>query len=147
MNKIQHIYNLLYHNFGTQGWWPVTEKGEGKPKYHVKYHNNKQRFEIIVGAILTQNTSWKNVERALENLNKKNLLDIKKLKKIDEKLLATLIKPAGYFNQKAAYIKGVADYIMKTYKSDLQVMFDKKLEDLRHELLALKGIGKETADS
>lgn len=147
MNQIIEIYKLLLSEFGEQGWWPVTPKGEIKPKYFQKDHTNKQKFEIIVGAILTQNTAWNNVEKALENLNNKKILDVRKLKITDKKILAALIRPAGYFNQKAEYIKSFADYIVKNYKSELTPLFMKNIAELRDELLSLKGIGPETADS
>ena len=76
MNKTKLIYNKLYKSFGKQGWWPLTIKGN-KSKHHIgKPKTNKHRFEIIIGSILTQNTNWKNVEKALYNLSKNGLIDI-----------------------------------------------------------------------
>ncbi|HEB37090.1 MAG TPA: endonuclease III domain-containing protein, partial [Thermoplasmatales archaeon] len=75
-NRIMTIYERLLDAFGEQGWWPLTPEGEIKPVHNGDApRNERDRFEVIVGAILTQNTSWRNVERAIESLNKKNLLD------------------------------------------------------------------------
>ncbi len=136
MNKILAIYKLLYKRFGKQKWWPTTLEGELHPTYHGKRKlTGKQRFEIIVGAILTQNTSWKNVEKAIVNLNREGVLSIGKIKKTNKKILAKLIKPSGYFNQKAERLKIAAGF------------FDKNKNPTRDELLKVKGIGPETADS
>ncbi len=121
MNQIKKIYSILYKKFGPQGWWPTSTK-------------NKQ-FEVIIGAILTQNTSWKNVEKAIFNLNKEKLIDINKIKKVNLKKLASLIRPSGYYNQKAERLKIIAKFCSKN-KSPA-----------REELLAVKGVGPETADS
>ena len=135
MDKIEKIYTTLYNRFGPQKWWPTTLEGEIRPTYHGKKINEKQRFEIIVGAILTQNTSWKNVEKAIFNLNKAKVLDIKKTKTINQKKLASLIKPSGYYNQKAERLKIAAEF------------FSKNKSPSREQLLEVKGIGPETADS
>jgi endonuclease-3 related protein len=136
MNKINQIYSLLYKSFGPQGWWPTTLENELHPKHHGKApKNDKERFEIIVGAILTQNTNWKNVEKAILNLNENQLLEINKIKKINKNKLAKLIRPSGYFNQKAERLKIIADF------------YSKNKNPSREELLAIKGIGPETADS
>lgn len=135
MSQIQLVYNELYKSFGPQGWWPLTIGG-----YESKHHagspkTNKHRFEIIIGAILTQNTSWKNVEKALYNLSKNNLINIKKIKKVKQDKLAKLIRPSGYYNQKAERLKLVADFLSKNHSPK------------REQLLGIKGIGPETADS
>jgi len=135
MDKIQLVYNLLHKRFGPQKWWPTTLEGELHPTYHGKKINEKQRFEIIAGAICTQNTSWKNVEKAIFNLNKAKVLSIEKIKSINKEKLAKLIKPSGYYNQKAERLKIVADF------------FNKNKNPSRKELLDVKGIGPETADS
>jgi endonuclease-3 related protein len=136
MGKIRAIYQKLYSSFGPQGWWPTTLENELHPKHHGKApKNDKERFEIIIGAILTQNTNWKNVEKAILNLNKNQLLNINKIKKINKNKLAALIRPSGYFNQKAERLKLIADF------------YSKNKNPTREELLAVKGIGPETADS
>ena len=152
MKRIKQIYELLFNRYGSQGWWPVTPVNscrtlEKKPLYSVGLKNEKQKFEIIVGAILTQNTSWKNVERAIINLNEKNLVDAAKLNNIDEKELAKLIRPAGYYNQKAKKLKIFASYLADNYNKSLKRLFDKPMPALREELLNIYGIGPETADS
>lgn len=126
MNQFEYIYDILLNRFGPQGWWPI------KGRYNSKEHDP---FEIIVGAILTQNTSWNNVEKALNNLEKAHLISIKKIKSIGQKRLAELIRPAGYYNQKSERLKIVADF------------FEKSKSPTRAELLEVKGIGPETADS
>lgn len=135
MNKIQLIYKKLYKSFGKQGWWPLTIEG-----YESKHHagepkTGKHRFEIIIGAILTQNTNWKNVEKALYNLSKNNLIDIDKIRKMEKEKLAKLIKPAGYYNQKAERLRIIAEFLSKNK------------EPTRKQLLNVKGIGPETTDS
>ncbi|MBN2111957.1 endonuclease [Candidatus Woesearchaeota archaeon] len=135
MGRIKEILRILASEYGPQKWWPTTLEGELHPSYHGKKINEKQRFEIIAGAILTQNTSWKNVEKAVFNLNKANALDISKIKKISKSRLAKLIKPSGYYNQKAERLKTAAEF------------FSKNKNPAREELLKVKGIGPETADS
>lgn len=154
MNKFKQIYELLFNKYGSQGWWPVTPIGGCRgnsglpiPIYGVGLKNEKQKFEIILGAILTQNTSWKNVEKAIINLNEKSLIDATKLNNIDEKELAQLIRPAGYYNQKAKKLKIFAYYLADNYRKSLRRLFDKPIPALREELLGIHGIGPETADS
>lgn len=135
MNNLEEIYNLLLNKFGCQGWWPLTIEG-----YESKHHSGepkteKHRFEISMGAILTQNTNWKNVEKALYNLSKNNLISIKKIKKIKQEKLAELIRSAGYYNQKAERLKIIAEFLSKNQSPT------------REQLLQVKGIGPETADS
>ncbi len=124
------IYDLLYERFGPRHWWP-----------------GDTRLEIIIGAILTQNTSWKNVEKAIENLKRKKVLKIKSLSRVSEKRLAKLIKPAGYYNIKSNRIKNFLVFLNTKYKNSLNQMFGTKTQKLRSELLEVKGIGPETADS
>jgi endonuclease-3 related protein len=136
----QLLYKMLLEEFGCRNWWPIDKK------YHTK-HKTDQRFEIITGAILTQNTAWSNVEKALTNLKTKNMLDIKKISKTDIKNLRNMIKPSGFFNQKAERLKNLATYLHNTYHNDLDSFFNRKTMDVREELLSLKGIGPETVDS
>lgn len=139
MNKLEIIYRALLGAYGYQGWWPLFNGKTGKIEYHPGNYNlpenDAQRFEICQGAILTQNTSWKNVEKALDNLRKNNLLDIKRLKLLDIKRLAELVKSSGYNNQKARKIKEFIKFL------------DSGKEINRENLLSVWGIGKETADS
>jgi len=131
MDKVKEIYDKLYNLFGPQDWWPVTSK-------------QNPIFEIIIGAILTQNTNWKNVEKAIFNLSKERLISIEKIKKIDKKRLADLIRPAGYYNQKAERLKTMADFLSK---NPIKKLRKENKNKLRKELLKIKGIGAETADS
>ena len=127
---LNFIYDRLYESFGPQKWWP-----------------GDTQLEVIVGAILTQNTSWTNVEKAIENLKRENLLDVENLKKITTRRLAHLIKPAGYYNIKAKRLKNFIEYLYSFYDGSLKKMFDRDYLRLRAELLSLNGIGQETADS
>jgi len=136
----QLLYKRLFENFGRQHWWPMDTQ------YHKK-NNSDPRFEIIIGAILTQNTAWSNVEKALYNLKQANMMDIKKISNIDKKSLQEMIKPSGFFNQKAERLKNIASYLQKNYKGDLNNFFNQDLYKIREELLSLNGIGPETADS
>jgi len=146
--NLYKIYKLLLDHFGEQGWWPTTKEGGYKPEHRGERPKvEKERLEIVVGAILTQNTSWKNVEKAIENLNRKGLMDIHKLNHIDKKELARLIRSSGYYNQKAQRIKDFVSFVIDKYEGKLENLFSLDIEDLRNELLSIKGIGKETADS
>ena len=134
------LYKKLIGELGHQNWWPMDKS------YHEK-NGSDPRFEIIVGAILTQNTAWSNVEKALTNLKSKNVLDIEKIVKIDIKDLQNMIKPSGFFNQKADRVKNIATYLHNKYSDDLDYFFNRELKDIREELLSLNGIGPETTDS
>ncbi len=129
-NKLDAIYKKLYACFGPQYWWP----GESP-------------FEVMVGAILTQNTNWSNVEKAINNLKRHNVLSLKKLHKLPPKKLASLITSAGYYNVKAKRLKEFIKFLFKFYQANLKKMSLNDTENLRRELLAVKGIGPETADS
>lgn len=139
MNPIRRVYNRLFRHFGKQNWWPISEVHQGSLE--------KRMFEIIVGAILTQNTSWKNVEKAIANLIKNDLIDIKKIKSVNKKRLAGLIRSSGYYNQKAERLKIFAGYILDRYGGRLVPFMEKDPLEIREELLSIKGIGPETADS
>jgi len=124
------IYQSLYNHFGPLDWWPGSTP-----------------FEIIIGAILTQNTSWINVEKAIMNLKEENLLHPQKLYLMEEKKLALLIKPSGYFNVKAKRLKNFLKFFIENYDGSSKKMFLENSEKLRNNLLAINGIGAETADS
>ena len=128
--KLLEIYNLLHAHFGDQGWWPADSP-----------------FEVIVGAILTQNTSWTNVEKAIRNLKSAGLLTPGTLRWIEARRLAELIRPSGYYNIKTVRLKNFLNFLEKEYCSDLEKMFAEDDHILRRKLLAVKGIGPETADS
>lgn len=139
---MQEIFDKLLKEYGPQGWWPLS-KGNLETKHHNgKPGSDNDRFEIIVGAILTQNTSWTNVEKAIFNLNKNKLLDPEKMAAAKESEIAELVRPAGYYNQKTKRLKLIAKYFL-----DNTELLNKNINELRIELLSLKGIGPETADS
>ena len=129
MTLIQ-IYRKLLKHFGRQHWWPADTP-----------------FEVIVGAILTQQTTWKNVEKAINNLRENGLLNISSLTRVNLRRLGKVIRPTGYFHQKAERLKGVCRYIYRNYGDDLDKLFSKPISNLREELLSLKGLGPETVDS
>ncbi len=142
------IYNKLQSHFTPQHWWPVTKEGELTPKYHKNIElNEKQQLEVCFGAILTQNTNWKNVEKAIVELNRNDLIDVNKIHKIDAKKLALLIKSSGYHNQKAKKLKNFCGFLLKNYNGKLKLLFKNNVNELRKKLLSVNGIGPETADS
>ena len=124
------IFKILKKAYGPQHWWPADSP-----------------FEVAVGAILTQNTSWKNVERAIGRLKKKNLLSTGRMSRSPIKTLAQCLKPAGYFNVKARRLKNFLIFLSNEYKGSLQKLFTEPLAALRQKLLTINGIGPETADS
>ena len=134
------LYQSLLDRFGHLNWWPMDET------YH-KNNGTDPRFEIIVGAILTQNTAWSNVEKALENLKDHHMLDLKRTAQSDPNHLRELIRPSGFFNQKAERLTHISSHLSKNYHHDLDMFFQRPLEAIRRELLDLKGVGPETADS
>lgn len=127
---LEEIYQKLYNFFGPQNWWPA-----------------ENLFEICVGAILTQNTSWKNVEKAITNLKERNLLEPEKIHFISKEELAQLIKSSGFYNLKARRLKEFVNFLIKNYQGDLNKLFSQPLRKVREELLKIKGLGKETVDS
>jgi endonuclease III related protein len=124
------IYRALLDHFGPRHWWPGDTP-----------------IEICAGAILTQNTNWKNVERAIANLKQARVLSYKGLRDIPLENLAELIRPSGYYNQKAKKLKAFIDFLTREYRGNLSALFQEETEDLREKLLKIKGIGPETADS
>lgn len=148
MKKLPILYNQLYSSFGPQHWWPVTKDGDAVPGYHKSVNlTEKQKLEICFGAILTQNTSWKNVEKAITNLNRHDLIDIGKTIRIEGRKLAQIIKSSGYHNQKAKKLKNFCEFLLKKYNGNLRKFFANDIGKLRKELLSVNGIGPETADS
>jgi len=129
-NTLKKIYKKLFTAFGPQHWWPGDTP-----------------FEVIVGAILTQNTAWTNVEKAIHNLKKARLLTPRKMHDLSQAELAKYIRPAGYFNIKAKRLKHFLNYLFDNYGGSLNRMFKKRTDALRRELLSVNGIGPETADS
>jgi len=128
--KLLLVYKKLYISFGPQHWWP-----------------GETPFEVAVGAILTQNTNWSNVEKAIGSLKKEGLLSPSGLQSLPQDRLAALIRPAGYFNIKAKRLKNFIGFLMQEYHGSMQKMKKEDLPSLRKKLLSVNGIGPETADS
>lgn len=129
-NRLYAIYKELYSYFGPQHWWPAETP-----------------FEVMVGAILTQNTNWQNVEKAILNLKQKKLLTPQKLNRLPNKRLAKYIRSAGYYNVKAKRLKSFLKFFIKNYSGRIGKIQAQETSLLRSQLLSVKGIGKETADS
>jgi endonuclease III related protein len=127
---LDEYYNSLFTALGPQHWWP-----------------GKTPFEIVVGAILTQNTSWKNVESAITNLRSAGLLSAAAIEKVSPRRLETLIRSSGYFRQKARKLKAFCVFLRAEYRGSLKRMFDTPTTLLREKLLNVFGVGPETADS
>lgn len=130
MKKIRNIYDRLFDAFGPQHWWPGDTP-----------------FEIAVGAILTQNTNWSNVEKAIANLKKEGLMNFRSLHASPHDRIAKLIRPSGYFNIKAKRLRNFMEFMSQEYNGSLRQMMKKDLPDIRRQLLSVSGIGPETADS
>ncbi len=129
--RLKALYSAMFAAFGAQGWWP-----------------GKTRFEVIAGAILTQNTAWTNVEKAIANLKSRGVLSPAKMHGLSLSELASLIRPAGYFNIKAKRLKNFTDYLFKEHNGSLdRLLKQRSPKELREELLKISGIGPETADS
>jgi endonuclease-3 related protein len=133
--RFMKVYELLRNAHGPRRWWPVTPPGGTKPLYTGGPRSDLQRFEVAVGAILTQNTAWSNAERAIENLNLLGAMSPGAIGSMDVQSLAEAIRSAGYFNQKAKRLKTIAAWFRANRKGT------------REDLLALDGVGPETADS
>lgn len=130
IQRLNLIYQRLYSYFGPQAWWP-----------------GDSAFEVMVGAILTQNTNWSNVEKAINNLKNKNLLNPKKIYRLSHSRLASLIVPCGYYNIKARRLKEFLTFFFKDYQANARKMSLADTQKLRRDLLRVKGVGPETADS
>ncbi|HEY3974779.1 MAG TPA: base excision DNA repair protein [Candidatus Sulfotelmatobacter sp.] len=129
-SQIRKYYHALYQAWGAQHWWPA-----------------ETRFEVIVGAYLTQNTAWTNVERALANLRGAQILNVGGIRNTTTAELEGLIRPSGYFRQKAARLKTFVAFLDRKYGGSLDRLFVEPTAKLREELLNLNGVGPETADS
>jgi endonuclease III related protein len=124
------IYQKMFDALGPRHWWP-----------------GETPFEVIIGAILTQNTNWSNVEKAIKNLKTAGKLSPEGIYELSVTELAELIRPSGFFNVKAKRVKAFINWLFSRYKGNLSKMFAQDLQALRGELLSVKGIGPETADS
>ncbi|MCO5062577.1 MAG: endonuclease III domain-containing protein [Kiritimatiellae bacterium] len=131
MNPPLHAaYRALFERFGPQHWWPA-----------------QSRFEMMVGAILTQNTAWTNVEKAIAELRKRRALTPRALQAAPLATLAQWIRPAGYYNVKSTRLRTFTDWIIRDFGGSLTRLFREPTESLRAKLLAVNGVGPETADS
>lgn len=152
---IRKAYSIFYSEYGRQGWWPLSgeprnnscEKGKGK--HTPKHHNGRpvsddDRFEIMVGAILTQNTAWTNVEKAITQLNASGISTPARILSSKKEKVANLIRSAGYYNQKSERLAIISEFVRQNRFSNL-IATD--TPNLRQMLLDVKGIGPETADS
>lgn len=128
--QLLDIYQRLDQYFGPLNWWPA-----------------ENRFEVIVGAVLTQNTNWKNVEKSIDTLKRANLLSFDALLHMSVEQLANLIRSSGYYNLKARRLKNLLEMIAQEYDADLTLFFSQQTSTAREALLQVKGIGPETADS
>lgn len=129
-SRLYTIYKKLYQYFGPQNWWPADTP-----------------FEIMVGAILTQNTNWGNVEKAILNLKKEKLLSADRLYRLSHQKMSRLIKPTGYYNIKTRRLKAFLEFFLNNYQGSIKRMSSVDTQQLRQELLSVNGIGQETADS
>ena len=129
-DKLVDMYHRLHDFFGPLDWWP----GESS-------------FEIMVGAVLTQNTNWRNVEKAIANLKDAGFLSYDKMSSLPTGLLAEYIRPAGYFNVKAGRLQNLFGMIEEEFGGNPEQLLDVDTESLRQKLLEVKGVGQETADS
>jgi len=130
---LQDYYDAMFAALGSQHWWPASKSGGP--------------FEVIVGAILTQSTAWTNVERAIANLRRERLLTPRAIERLSLARLARLVRPSGYFNQKARKLKAFVCFLRREFGGSLARMFRTPTAELRERLLAVHGIGQETADS
>jgi len=124
------IYETLFDALGPQDWWPAETP-----------------FEVIVGAVLVQNTNWQNVRRAIDALREDDRLSPQRIAALDQEKLETLIRPAGYYRIKAKRLRAVVDWLLETCDGNLDELFKRPMRELRKQLLAVHGIGPETADS
>ena len=127
---LMNIYRRLYQAYGPRHWWP-----------------GETPFEVMVGAILTQNTSWKNVEKAIQKLKNKGFLSAEGVRQLRKSQLAPLIRSSGYYRIKADRLKAFVSFLFEEYNGDLKKMGKERMETLREKLLEVKGVGPETADS
>jgi len=147
--KVRKLNQTLYRLYGSQGWWPTTKKPGERPVYYPgkegRMVTDPEAFEIIIGSILTQNTSWSNAEKAIVNLSGQNMLEINKSANGDAKVLASAIIPARYYNQKSARLKQIAENTIR--EGGIGVLRSTPTDTLRKLLLSWTGIGPATADS
>ncbi len=130
MKTLTTIYQRLLDHYGSRGWWPAETP-----------------FEVVIGAILTQNTNWSNVEKAITNLRHEEALSLETILKLSTEQLEKLIYPSGFFRQKSERLKWFCAHLQEHYQGNLDSWLQQDLDQVRSELLSLKGIGPETADA
>ena len=130
MTSLMEVYDRLFEAFGPQQWWP-----------------GRTPLEVMVGAVLVQNTAWANVERAIDNLREEGLLSLEALHTLRPEDLAETIRPAGYYRLKAGRLRNLIDFVFERYDGSIEAMRVTDPTQLRSELLEVRGIGQETADS
>jgi endonuclease-3 related protein len=128
--EVTKYYTALFSHYGPQNWWPA-----------------QSQFEVIAGAYLTQNTNWSNVEKAIANLRRARALSLRSMREMPLRKLEALVRPSGFFRQKARKLKAFIAFLDDRYSGSLARMFAQPTEKLRAELLELNGVGPETADS
>ena len=158
------IYRRLREGYGSQGWWPTTAAATTEPRYHpgdtARQLSEEERWEVVVGAVLTQNTTWLSATKAIRSLQERKSLQPARLARLSLTELSRLIRPSRYHNQKARRLHDIASYVLRQYAGSVNAFLDcgpppgiagrgphKSDEQLRQELLYLDGIGPETADS
>lgn len=135
--NVRREYEVLRRRFGVQRWWPVQETPDV----------GAAAFEMCIGAILTQNTSWQNVEKAIESLRRANALSLHAIGSMRLPRLQSLVRSSGYYRQKAKRLKTFSRFVTERYGGNFKMMFHQPLKSLREELLSINGVGRETADS
>jgi endonuclease-3 related protein len=129
-NLFLDVYSLLYDHFGPRNWWPAETP-----------------FEVMVGAVLTQNTNWSNVQKAIDRLRSENLLSYESLSQLRAEEIAPLITSSGYYNLKAARLRNLLNMVEDKYDGEFELLLNDSLWSARENLLEVKGVGPETADS
>lgn len=148
MSQLMQIFEKLYHLYGPQGWWPLMNYEGGNPTktgsllgYHPLNYDlpetPDEQFEIMMGAILTQNTAWTSALKALQNLKKLDAINPERLLLLDDEVLKGAVRPAGFLNQKSVYLKNISQFFQSL----------EGRTPTRKEVLKVKGVGNETADS
>lgn len=148
MSHLKRIFEKLYHLYGPQGWWPLmdyesvnpTKTGSLRGYHPLNYdlpETPDEQFEIILGTILTQNTAWTSAEKALKNLKELDAIHPERLLLLDDEVLKSAVRPAGFLNQKSAYLKNISQFFHSLNGRTPS----------RKEVLKVKGVGNETADS
>lgn len=147
MRQFRKVYQALLRRHGPQGWWPIVNPKTMQSEYGLGVPRGEEDFfEVAIGALLAQNVSWKNAAEALGNIKRARLLAPGKLLKVEHEKLAELIRPARYFNQKTKSIGHFVRWWRENVPS-FQALAEADLAGLRTRLLAVNGIGRETADS